>query len=54
MFSDASELGYGVAAYLRQVDVENNIHVSLVFGKSRVSPIKSVTIPRLELTAATV
>ena len=53
IFSDASEEGYGVACYLRQVDANNKISVSLVLGKSRVSPLKSVTIPRLELTAAT-
>ena len=33
---------------------KGRIHVSLVIGKSRVSPLKLVTIPRLELTAATV
>ena len=54
IFSDASEVGYGAACYLRQEDIRGNICVSLAFGKSRVSPIKSVTIPRLELTAATV
>ena len=54
LFSDASEIGYGVAAYLRQVNTHNVVSVSLVFGKSRVAPLKSVTIPRLELTAATV
>ena len=53
IFSDASTEGYGVACYLRQVDVENSVSVSLVLGKSRVCPLKSVTIPRLELTAAT-
>ena len=54
LFSDASEIGYGVASYLRQVDINGRINVSMVFGKSRVAPVKSVTIPRLELTAATV
>jgi hypothetical protein len=54
MFSDASEIGYGVAGYLRQVDTEGEINVSLVFGKSRVTPAKPITIPRLELTAARV
>ena len=52
MFSDASEVGYSVASYLRQKDEHGNICVSLVMGKSRVSPLKLVTIPRLELTAA--
>ena len=54
IFSDASEVGYGAACYLRQEDTLGNTCVSLVFGKSRVSPTKSITIPRLELTAATV
>ena len=53
-FSDAAMLGYGVALYLRQVNKFGKIHVSLVLGKSRVSPLKPITIPRLELTAATV
>ena len=51
MFSDASEKGYGVAAYLRLTD-EERVHTALVLGKSRVSPAKCVSIPRLELTAA--
>ena len=54
MFSDASEIGYGVASYLRQVDSLGNVSVSLVLGKSRVTPTKPVTIPRLELTACSV
>ena len=53
-FSDASSQGYGQASYLRLVDSNNNIHCSLVMGKSRISPLKQITIPRLELTAATV
>ena len=51
-FSDAATQGYGVAVYLRQVNKLGKIHVSLVLGKSRVCPLKPVTIPRLELTAA--
>ena len=51
-FSDASFVGYGVACYLRWVDMEGKVEVSLVMGKSRVSPLKPTTVPRLELTAA--
>ena len=53
-FSDASFVGYGVACYLRLVDIAGNVEVSLVMGKARVSPLKPTTVPRLELTAATV
>ena len=52
-FSDASEEGYGQCSYLRLIDEFGTIHCSLLIGKSRVSPIKYVSIPRLELTAAT-
>ena len=52
-FSDAPETGYGQASYLRLVSEDNQIHCSLLIGKSRVTPAKYVSIPRLELTAAT-
>ena len=39
---------------MRQVNQDGKVHVSLVMGKSRVSPMKYTTIPRLELTASTV
>ena len=53
-FSDASQNGYGQCSYLRLIDNNDRIHCSLVMGKSRVAPLKPVTIPRLELTAAVV
>ena len=53
-FSDASFVGYGVACYLRLVDREGKVEVALVMGKSRVSPLKLITVPRLELVAAVV
>ena len=50
-FSDASEAGYGTVSYLRLED-GNTVHVSFLAGKARVAPLKHITIPRLELTAA--
>lgn len=53
-FADASEKGYGVVTYLRVTNEKGKVHCSFVIGKSRVSPLKQTTIPRLELTAAAV
>ncbi|XP_060567693.1 uncharacterized protein LOC132726393 [Ruditapes philippinarum] len=54
IFSDGSERGYGACAYLRFVDVHDNVHCSLVIGKSHLAPIKQMSIPRLELSGAVV
>ena len=51
-FSDASEDAYAAVVYLRMVDECDNVHVSLVMSKTKVSPIKRLTIPRLELCGA--
>lgn len=51
-FSDASELGYGTASYLRMTNVEGKVHIAFLMGKARVAPLKQQTIPRLELAAA--
>ena len=51
-FCDASTVGYGQCSYLRLVDLNVKVHCSLVMAKSRVAPVKQVTIPRLELSAA--
>ena len=53
-FSDASLKGYGQCSYIRLVNEEDKVHCSFVIGKARVTPLKQVTIPRLELTAATI
>ena len=53
-FSDASTTGYGQCSYLRLIDSEERIHCSLLMSKARVTPLKTMTIPRLELTAALV
>ena len=54
LFSDASEDGYGAASYLRLVDDKRRIHCGLLMGKSRVAPLKTITVPRMELIAAVV
>ena len=54
IFSDASSVGYGAVVYQRLCDDKGRIHCSFLNGKARLAPIKAVTIPRLELTAATV
>ena len=51
-FSDASPSGYGQCSYIRVVNTEGRVHCALLAGKSQVAPIKSVTVPRLELQAA--
>ncbi|XP_056001985.1 uncharacterized protein LOC125664373 [Ostrea edulis] len=53
-FADASEIGYGTVSYLRLENTNKEIHCSFIMGRSRVTPLKQTTIPRLELTAATV
>ena len=52
-FSDASERAYGVASYLRVTNREGKVYCSLVMARTRLTPLKRVTIPRLELMAAT-
>lgn len=51
-FSDASTSGYGQCSFLRLIDDSDQVHCSLLMGKSRVTPLKPITIPRLELSAA--
>ncbi|KAK7896104.1 hypothetical protein WMY93_021429 [Mugilogobius chulae] len=52
-FADASEEGYGTVSYLVQKNSSNQVHCSFVLGKARVAPLKPMTVPRMELTAAT-
>ncbi|XP_055955970.1 uncharacterized protein LOC126816200 [Patella vulgata] len=54
VFSDASRVGYSSVAYLRCVDRDMNIHCAFVMGKARLAPLKEISIPRLELSAAVV
>ena len=50
-FSDASNRGYAAALYLRVV-APSGCQVSLLASRSRLSPTKSQSIPRLELSGA--
>ncbi|XP_057290885.1 uncharacterized protein LOC130613578 [Hydractinia symbiolongicarpus] len=51
-FSDASKAAYGCCVYIRFETESGKIKTALVSSKSRVAPIKSQTIPRLELLGA--
>ena len=51
-FSDASSTGYGAVTYIRLVNNQKSIHCSMLMAPSKLAPLKQMTIPRLELTAA--
>ncbi|KAK9703507.1 Pao retrotransposon peptidase [Popillia japonica] len=51
-FSDASLQGYGACIYLRSVDQQNNIGVNSLCTKTKVAPLKPITIPKLDLCPA--
>jgi len=52
-FSDASQVGYGPVTYLLLVNESGQIHCTFVMSKAKVVPLKRITVPRLELSAAT-
>ncbi|XP_029055232.2 uncharacterized protein LOC114882514 [Osmia bicornis bicornis] len=51
-FSDASEKAYGACLYIRSTNKLGQHAVHLLCAKSRVAPLKVVSLPRLELCAA--
>lgn len=51
-FADASSEAFAAAVYLRAVSLSGNVTISLLVGKSKVAPLKLLSIPRLELSAA--
>jgi hypothetical protein len=51
-FADASEKAYGAAIYLKSTNQQGDAQIHLLISKSRVAPLKSQSIPRLELLAA--
>lgn len=52
-FANASEKAFAAVVYLLTRDKDNQIKVSLLSAKTKVAPLKQVTLPRLELCAAT-
>lgn len=51
-FADASENGYGIVTYLLLKNRKSEVYCDFIMGKARVAPLKPVTVPRMELTAA--
>ena len=51
-FSDASKKAYSAIVYLHLEYVDGTIQVSLASSKTKVAPLKKLTIPRLELCGA--
>ncbi|XP_060649602.1 uncharacterized protein LOC132786893 [Drosophila nasuta] len=50
-FVDASVNAYAAVVYIRD-EVDDQVHCSLVASKTRVAPLKPISIPRMELMAA--
>ncbi len=53
-FCDASTLGFGSVVYLRVTYATNVVNVNFVSSKSRVAPLRPLTVPKLELQGAIV
>lgn len=51
-FADASTLAYGGVVYIRTFHSDTSVTVDLISSKARVAPLKTMTIPRLELCRA--
>ena len=51
-FCDASVRAYCAVVYIRSVTQDQNITVRLLTSKTRVAPVKSQSLPRLELCSA--
>lgn len=52
VFCDASQIAFGSCIYFRSVDSSGQVLVRLGCSKSRVAPLKVVSLPRLELCGA--
>lgn len=52
IFSDASQNAFGACAYIRSYNDDSSVNVRLLCAKTKVCPLKSLSIPKLELCAA--
>ena len=52
VFCDASLQAFAAVAYLRVIDLNGTVHLSLIMANTRIAPVKPITVPRLELQAA--
>jgi len=50
-FADASNRAYAAVMYLRVGHSSNDFRISLICAKTKVAPVKTLSIPRLELNA---
>lgn len=51
-FADASTTAYAAVIYLRIITEKNEVKINLIAAKTKVAPLKQISVPRLELCAA--
>ena len=51
-FADASNAAYAAVVYLRRISLTGDVFTRILISKTKLAPIKQISIPRLELCAA--